>query len=223
MSCLIYNKKIRPVKGVLFDMDGVILDTEKLYARFWQEGARVLGYPMTYEQALGMRSLNKVSGAERLREYFGPAVSYEQVREMRIARMEAYIDQYGVESKPGVRELLAVLREKGIPYAITTSSPPDRVEKHLGKLGLLHLFPIICSGYQVAHGKPAPDIYLYGAERIGVAPEDCLALEDSPAGLLSAHRAGCMPVFLPDLDRDAEEQLLYARCDSLPDVIELLD
>lgn len=217
-------KEMNSVQGVLFDMDGVVLDTEKLYGRFWQEAAIALGYPMTWGQALGMRSLSRSAGQARLESYFGPGISIEEVREKRIELMDSYIDEHGVFAKQGIRLLLDVLDERGIPRAITTSSPRERVERYLGPLGLLERFDKICTGYDVKKGKPEPDIYLYGAASIGIAPENCLALEDSPAGVLSACRAGCMTVMIPDMDQpdlDTEKRL-HAKADSLLDVVTIL-
>ncbi len=224
MGYTIYCKSALPVKGVLFDMDGVVLDTEKLYARFWAEAAQALGYPMTYEQALGMRSLNSQAGQEKLESYFGPGVSRALMRDKRVELMDAYVDIHGVEPKPGIYELLDFLQANGIPAAITTSSPQQRVEKYLKPLGLYFRFDKICTGYEVAHGKPAPDIYIYGAQSLGLRPEECLAIEDSPAGIESAFQAGCMAVLVPDLDGadEAMRQKLYAEADSLLDVIDLI-
>lgn len=212
------------VQGVLFDMDGVVLDTEKLYGRFWREAAIALGYPMTWEQALGMRSLSRSAGQAKLESYFGKGISIEEVRAKRIELMEQYIDENGVEPKPGIYELLDFLDEKRIPKAITTSSPIERVRKYLKPLGLLERFDKICTGYDVPKGKPEPDIYIYGAASLGIPPENCLAIEDSPAGVLSAYRAGCMTVMVPDMDQpDAgTETRLYAKADSLLDVMELV-
>lgn len=226
MAFKIYKKEeARPVRGVLFDMDGVVLDTEKLYARFWREAAEEQGYNMSYEQALGMRSLNNVAGQAKLEEYFGPGVSRQRFREIRIRRMDAYTQVHGVEPKPGIDELLGYLEAHGIRKAITTSSPPERVEKYLKPLGLFDRFDCICSGHQVPKGKPEPDIYLYGAACLGLAPGECLALEDSYTGILSAHRAGCMAVMVPDLDQPDErtKSLLFGKADSLLDVIGLAD
>lgn len=224
MAVWIYGER-RPAKGVLFDMDGVVLDTERLYARFWAEAARALGYPMTYQQALGMRSLSSTAGQAKLESYFGPGVSRAQMRRKRVELMDAFVAEYGVEPKPGIQLLLDFLQEKGIPTAITTSSPKERVERYLKPLGLYHRFDKICTGYEVAHGKPEPDIYLYGAESLGLRPEDCLAIEDSPAGIESAFRAGCMAVLVPDLDSATDEmrKMLFAEADSLADVICLID
>lgn len=218
------DQKNRVVRGVLFDMDGVVLDTEALYARFWREAAAALGHDMSYEQALGMRSLSPTAGQAQLESYFGKGVSRAEFRKVRIERMDAYIDVHGVDLKPGIRELLDHLDSKGIPAAITTSSPIERVQRYLGPHGLLDRFQRLCSGAEVAHGKPEPDIYLFGAACLGLKPEACVAVEDSPAGVLSAYRAGCMTVMVPDLDQpDADtEKLLYAKADSLLDLIDLI-
>lgn len=225
MAYIIYNQNTPWIRGVLFDMDGVILDTEKLYTRFWMEAAQAKGYPMTREQALGMRSLSKPAGQAQLESYFGPGVSYAEIRAERIQRMEAYIRQYGVEAKAGIYELLEYLNAKGIATAVTTSSPMDRILRYLGPLGLTDRFDKLCSGYDVPKGKPEPDIYLRGAAVLGLRPEECLALEDSPAGIESAYRAGCHPVLIPDQDQPNEMTLsrLFAQADSLADGIGLIE
>lgn len=226
MSYTIYKKeKIgTPVRGVLFDMDGVVLDTEKMYARFWREAAAALGYTMSYEQALGMRSLSKTAGQAQLESYFGKGVSRAQMRDKRVELMDAYIDVHGVDLKPGIRELLDFLQERGIKTAVTTSSPLERVRRYLRPYGLLERFGCLCSGTDVPRGKPEPDIYLHGAACLGLKPEECIAIEDSPVGVLSSYRAGCQTVMVPDLDQpDGDmEKLLFAKADSLEDVIKLI-
>lgn len=224
MGFMRYCEKKAPVLGVLFDMDGVVLDTEKLYARFWAEAARALGYPMTYEQALGMRSLNSDAGQAKLESYFGPGVSRKAMRDKRVELMDAYVAAFGVEAKPGIHELLDYLKGRGIKAAIATSSPLDRARKYLDGLGLTAKFDCICSGHDVAHGKPEPDIYLHAAACLGLNPENCLAIEDSPAGIESAFRAGCMAVLVPDLDGsdEAMRKMLFAEADSLIDIMDMV-
>lgn len=224
MSYIIYKEKSTYICGVLFDMDGVVLDTEKLYARFWAEAAHALGYPMTYEQALGMRSLNSAAGQAKLESYFGPGVSRSAMRDKRVELMDAFVAENGIDPKPGIHELLDALKERGIKTAIATSSPMSRTTAYLSRLGLLEKFDCICSGHDVKQGKPAPDIYLHAAASVGIPPENCLAVEDSPAGIESAFRAGCMPVLVPDLDGSTEEmrKILFAEADSLLDLLALL-
>ena len=100
----------------------------------------------------------------------------------------------------------------------------ESIQKHLSAVNLLHRFQKLCSGHDIPNTKPAPDIYLLGAKELGLEPSECLALEDSPTGILSAYRAGCLPVMIPDLDQPGEDtrKLLYAKADSLTDVIALL-
>ncbi|MBR7177919.1 MAG: HAD family phosphatase [Oscillospiraceae bacterium] len=217
-------KEKQPIRGVLFDMDGVVIDSERLFARFWMASAADLGFPMTYEQALQLRSLRREQGIEKMQSFFGPSADFDEIRAHRIELMEAHIAQYGVDEKPGIRELLACLKEKNIPCAITSSSALAVIRERLGRLGILEDFTALCSGKDVPNGKPAPDIYLAGAAAIGVPPEHCLAIEDSPTGLEAAWRAGCMGVFVPDQDQPDALTLsrCFAKADSLLDVMALL-
>lgn len=214
----------RPIRGILFDMDGLVLDSEILYTRFWREAAHSLGYPMTVEQSLGMRSLGKKLGQPYLESLFGPTVDYTTLRNKRIDLMDAYVEIHGIPPKPGIFELLDYMDAHGIAAAITSSSPMEAIQKHLSAVNLLHRFRKLCSGHDIPNSKPAPDIYLLGAKELGLDPSECLALEDSPTGILSAYRAGCLPVMIPDLDQPGEDtqKLLYAKADSLTDVIALL-
>ena len=225
MALDVLKENNTPILGLLFDLDGVVIDTEKLYTRFWMEASRDLGHPMTREQALQMRSLGRGPSQEKLDSFFGSGVlDYMDLRARRIELMDAFIAEHGVEEKPGIRALLALLNEKNIPCAITSSSSIPVIRKHLTDLGLIDGFTALCSGKEVPHGKPAPDIYLHGARVLGIAPENCLAIEDSPAGIESAWRAGCMPIIVPDQDQPTEETLArcFAKADSLFDVMALL-
>jgi len=215
---------MRPIRGILFDMDGLVLDSEVLYTRFWREAADALGYPMTVEQSLGMRSLGKKLGQPYLESLFGPGIDYTTLRNKRIQLMNAWVAIHGIPPKPGIYELLDYMEANNIAAAITSSSPMDSIEKHLSAVGLLHRFQKLCSGHNIPNGKPAPDIYLLGAAELGLEPSECLALEDSPTGILSAYRAGCLPVMIPDLDQpgDDTKQLLFAKADSLADIISIL-
>lgn len=214
----------RPIRGILFDMDGLVLDSEILYTRFWREAAHSLGYPMTVEQSLGMRSLGKDRGQPYLESLFGPGIDYSTLRNKRIELMDVYVAEHGIPPKPGIFELLDYMEAHGIAAAITSSSPMEFIRKHLSAVNLLHRFQKLCSGHDIPNTKPAPDIYLLGAKELGLDPAECLALEDSPTGILSAYRAGCLPIMIPDLDQPGEDtqKLLYAKADSLTDVITLL-
>lgn len=224
MALHIYKQNTPRIRGVLFDMDGLVLDTEKLYTRFWMEACRFYGFPMTLEQALKMRAANSKLSEENLHSFFGPAVDYRKCRAKRIELMDAFIEAHGVQTKLGILALLEHLEARGIPAAITSSAPRDRIEKHLASVGLLNRFAAICSGHDVPKGKPAPDIYLHGAAALNLPPESCLALEDAPTGILAAYRAGCVTVMVPDMDQPDSQtvKLLCAKADSLSDVIGLI-
>ena len=215
----------RPVQGVLFDMDGLVLDSEILYSRFWREACGFYGYDMSYQQSLRMRALNRQLAQKTLAEFFGPGIDYDIVRNKRIELMNAFIEKNGVPVKPGIYQLMEYLKRNGIASAITSSSPIERIQNHLSRHGLADAFDKLCSGHDVPRGKPEPDIYLHGAASLGLDPKNCLALEDSATGILSAYRAGCLPVMIPDLDQPAEEtkKLLYAQADDLNDIISLIE
>ena len=178
------------------------------------------GYDMTDEQALSMRSLGRPFAPLRLREMFGPGLDYQAVRERRKALMEERIERDGIELKPGAIELLSWLRQQGIRSAIATATDMQRTEKYLGMLEIRDYFEQVISATMVKEGKPSPDIYLYACEQLGRRPCDCMAVEDSPNGVLSAARAGCRVVLVPDqTDADPElEKLLYAKVHRLDEI-----
>lgn len=216
---------IHPVKAVLSDMDGVLLDTECLYLRFGLEAAQELGWTISTDQCLALRSLNIKLGQQYLDQCLGAGYDYSVMSQLRSNKMSEWISREGVRPKRGVFKLLEFLNKEKIPCVITTSSPIECVQSYLAPLELYDKFQGFCSGNQVQNGKPAPDIYLYGASMLECDPRMCLALEDSPAGITSAFQAGCLPVMIPDLDQPNQKTLdqCFAIADSLSDVISILD
>lgn len=201
-------------------MDGVILDSEKLYVRFWKEAGRACGYPWEVEHSLAIRSLARPYAIERLKGFFGEDFDYDRVRNMRIELMNAYIAEHGIEPKPHADYILNWLRENGYKIAVATATPLERTEEYLRRVGLLSYFDKIISAHMVEHGKPAPDIYLRASKELGLSPEECVALEDSLNGLRSANSAGCNAVMVPDLDEpnDEAKKLICAVAADLKDV-----
>ena len=212
------------IKGVISDMDGVMLDSEKLYVRFWCEAAQSHGYPMKKEHALGIRSMARPFAIEKLRGWFGEDFDYDKVRDTRVKIMDEYISAHGIEAKRGAKALLQWLKANNIKTALATATAVDRATLYLDRVGLLEYFDVIASARMVKRGKPEPDIYLFAAEQLGLDPKDCLALEDSQNGVRSAAAAGCKTVLVPDLDNPENElsHLLYATACDLKEVIAII-
>lgn len=210
--------------AVIFDLDGTLIDTEKYYRIFWPKALAEFGYTLTDEQALSLRSLGRPFAPALFKEWFGEDFDYVKVRQRRKDMMEEYFNREGIRKKPGAEALLSELREKKITAAIATASDLERTERYLKRVGLLNYFDKLISATQVAEGKPAPDIYLYACSELGLSPEQCIAVEDSPNGVLSAYGAGLRVIMVPDQTRpDKElEKYLYACVDSLADIPEYL-
>lgn len=187
------------IKAVIFDMDGVLIDSERLYMRFWKEACLILGHTMSDEQAMSLRSNSPETAVPKFEAWFGKEVDYNRVRDLRRQLMAAYIDANGVNLKAGAAEILPFLKEKNIRIALATASPIKRAVYYLAPHGLFDQFDAVISGTNVTKGKPAPDIYLLAAKELHLSPAECMAIEDSPAGIRSAHSAGCVTVMVPDL------------------------
>ncbi len=213
------------IQAIIFDMDGLMIDTEKLLLRYWLEAAHHYGYDMKREHALGIRSLAAKYAVPKLKAQLGEDFDYQKVRALRLRMMNEHIETYGLGEKPGLGELLEYLKEHHYKTAVATATDPERTKRYLGSLNRLTYFDQIVCASMVESGKPAPDIYLEAAARLGTEPCECMALEDSPNGIMAAYRAGMRPVMVPDLTGpDADTEKLVYRCvKDLSEVIPVLE
>lgn len=195
------------VQGVIFDMDGVLFDTEKLYERFWCEAANRMGYNMTVADVVQIRSTDATIASRILKGRLGEEFDYESVRKLRAALMHEYTELNGVELKPGVVKLLEYLKANGYRIALATTSNQVRARNYLTKGNIIQYFDYILSGDLVTNSKPDPEIYLTAAKGIGLDSKNCVAVEDSYNGVRSAYQAGCHVFMVPDRDEPDKEMM----------------
>lgn len=213
------------IKAVLFDMDGVLIDTEKYLTQFWQRAAAEAGLSLTMEDCYQFRSFASKFGSIAFQEKYGKEYDYFSIRARRKELMKDHIEKNGIEIKPEVKETLQKLKEKGLQLAVVTATDEERTKQYLTEIGIYDWFDSIICATMVERGKPFPDVYLYACEKIGYRPEECMAVEDSPNGIRSASDAGCKTVMVPDLtEPDAESQKrVVGVADTLYGVLKYID
>lgn len=204
-------------KAVIFDMDGLMVDTERLLQRFWVEAAAEFGYPMKPEHVLDIRSMSAPYAEGHLKRIVCPDFDYTKVRERRKELMNEYIRQNGIDKKPGLDELLERIRLSPLKAAVCTATDYPRTEWYLKSIGVFDKFDEFICGNMVKNGKPAPDIYIRACEQLGLDPRECVALEDSPNGVISAAVAHLNVIMIPDLTQPSRDilPLTYAVCETL--------
>lgn len=193
-----------PIEAVLFDMDGLLLDTEAVYTRALLEAAEANGVEMPLEFCHSMIGVPGKECEILIQTFFGPALSIDRFRESFRSSVARELEA-GLEVKAGVAEILDFLESRGLPTAVATSTGRTTADRHLQQAGLLERFKAIVTRDDVERGKPSPDIYLEAARRLGVPPDRCIALEDSHNGLRAAHAAGTMAIMVPDILQPSEE------------------
>ena len=186
------------MKAVIFDVDGTLLDTEQIYMQAWKDAAAELGYEITDELLRKTRAINVKEAARIFESEIGNGFSYDKTRVVRVRIAEEIIQRESPILKPGVTELLAFLQEKRIRLSVASSTHLKGTKEHLSESGILEPFEVVVGGDMVTKGKPNPDIFLKAAELLHLAPEECLVVEDSPAGIRAAHAAGMKAVLVPD-------------------------
>lgn len=210
------------MKAVVFDMDGVLFDTETLCQDSWMAIAEERGLPGMAEIFPQCIGLNANDSKQVVLRAYGQDFAYEEFRQQASVWFWDYIEKNGLPVMPGVREILEWLKEHNWKVGLASSTRRSSVENHLEQAGLRDYFQTVVTGDMVEHSKPQPDIYLMACRELGVAPEEAFAIEDSTNGIRSAHAARMTPLMVPDMIApDDEMKRLSSRIfDSLLDVME---
>lgn len=216
-------KDIR-IEALVFDMDGLLLDSERIVQRSWEDTGNSLGIPNMGSQIYHTLGMNRASRNEYFSRVIGPDFPHEAFTLGTRKRFYEIVETEGLPVKKGAKELLEYAKSQNYKLAVATSSSEDYASHVLKEAGIFDYFDGMIFGNMVTKSKPDPEIYLKACERIGVEPAHALALEDAPGGIRSAHAAGLYPVMVPDLVQPTEEieALLFRKYESLLDVIDLL-
>lgn len=198
------------VKAVLFDMDGVLINTEPLHYRMWKEAFRGRGLEIDYDVYKGCIGTTDAFLMELILNNYGRDFRNDKnLPKERAVIEKRLLEEEGFPEMPGVEEMLRRLYEAGFILAVASSSPPERIHDAVNYIGAGQYFSLLNSAENVEHSKPAPDIYLDTAKRLGVAPEECIVLEDSENGSIAAVSAGMICVGLDNPD-SGEQNLEHA-------------
>ena len=205
------------MKAFIFDMDGLMFDTERVFIGAWDYAGEKMGLGKAGFMLFRTLGMNTPACEQAWRDEFGPDVDVAAMWAYSKAYMDEYYSKYAVSVKKGLYDLLTYLKRKGYKLAVASSTKREKVEKHLLSTHVRQYFDAVIGGDMVEKSKPEPDIYLKAADALGVKPEECYALEDSRNGLLSANAAGCKVIMVPDLWQPDDEvkQFILGPYDSL--------
>ena len=205
---------------IVFDMDGVIFDSERLVLEGWQEIAAKYGIKGIEEVLPRCLGVNAQTTREIFREYYGQDFPYDEYKKEASALFHSRYGNGKLPLKPGVKELLSYLKENGYLVGLASSTRQAIVEQEIRDAGLMPYFDNLVCGDMLKRSKPEPDIYLKACENLDVEPRMAVAVEDSYNGIRSAKRAGMVPVMVPDMVQPDEEMrsLAHKICKGLFEV-----
>jgi HAD superfamily hydrolase (TIGR01509 family) len=219
---MINNSKF---KAVLFDIDGLMLDTEIVSYRGWKQACEDFGYVLddaTYHKVIGLIVPDMKPIFDKA---FGRGFPLQEADRKRLKYMYDYFEKFGVTFKPGLQKLLDFIDKYGLLKAVATSSSRESAMKKLTLCGLVDQFDVIVTGDDVSKGKPAPDIFLAAADKLKILPCHCIVFEDSENGVLAAHNANMPVIMVPDVKRPTRQtaELSLKVFDTLSDAIPFLE
>lgn len=212
------------VQAVIFDMDGVIFDSERLVIECWQVIAEKHNIPDIVEICMRVQGNNRQETGKRFREKYGEDFPYETYKKEVTALFRERYGEGRLPLKPGVAEILQELKQRGVPLALASSTRSDIVKLELDEAHLLSCFDAVLGGDMAPRSKPEPDIFLAAAAALQVEPKCCYVLEDSHNGIRAAYRAGMHPIMVPDMQKPTEEirGIAEAVAENLPAALEYL-
>lgn len=211
--------------AIIFDVDGLLLDTERIAREGWRRAMSERGFTLTDEFYLNLVGRTQLASKPILLTKYGADFPFEEVYADRGQYIITYVRQHGIADRPGARSLLDYLQEKGVRMAVGSASPTDYSIEKLALTQLNGYFEVTVFGDEVPNSKPAPDIFLEAANRLNVPPKNCIVLEDSSAGVCAAHAAGMRVIMVPDLIQvdDELKEIAYAVLPDLYAAQQLLD
>ncbi|WP_299029434.1 HAD family phosphatase [uncultured Thermanaerothrix sp.] len=213
------------VKALLFDLDGLLVDSEPLSRRSWSEVIAQLGYTLSEDVFLQMIGRSESEVRTLFERVFGPDFPFEQATRLRQVHFMEALRREGVPPKPGARDLLAEVTRRGLAKAVASSTSRAMAEAKLRSAGLHEFFEVVVTGEDVPRAKPAPDLFLEASRRLSLPPAACVVLEDSSVGVQAAHAAGMRCILIPDVQPVPAEiaRLATWQLHSLAEVPALLD
>lgn len=193
------------MKAVVFDMDGVIFDTEKAVIEVWKEVASRHGIPNIEYYCRECTGVTAVAARQKFKEIYGDKYSYDELRAEKTGMVMDRFRKGLIDIKPGVHTIMETLKENKILIALASSTRRAAVIEELTMTGLIKYFNEIITGDMITNSKPAPDIFIKACDELGVAPQDAVGIEDSYNGIISSHNAGLYTIMVPDLLEPTEE------------------
>ena len=209
--------RLKSLQAVVFDMDGLMFDSERYIQTAWNQAGTMLGYGTLGDHIEKTLGFNGTKRREFFLDLCGQDFPYDEFLELYRSLYFDRVRKEGIPAKEGLHETLGVLKKLGIRMGVATSSSRENTLKNLEREQISGYFQTVITGDMIQHGKPEPDIYLEACRKLGAEPQDAIALEDAINGIKAAARAGMMPVMIPDLIKDTTEvdDILFGRYDSL--------